>query len=298
VKGSVIFLLAIPVLVAACDDRVDGLQPVGGATESSARKERFVRRLYLDLTARAPGDAQLADAVARLEAGNTAAVRGELADELIASAEFAEAWVEELENRAFAGDLPENRYGLICGILRGDDPACMGCPPSADPCADCGCEILQTLFDERASLDAAAADFEGGATTSEIERRYGHSYIFQALGAPETTVTTIFTTFLGRVPGPDELRNGRGMIFGAILPGSPAGLLFHRHGRDVYDLVEIVFDSEPYREAVVDAVFLRYLGRSPTAVELAHFAGALDEASPDARPIIRAVVSSREYFQQ
>jgi hypothetical protein len=45
-------------------------------------------------------------------------------------------------------------------------------------------------------------------------------------------------------------------------------------------------------------VFDRYLARSPKPVELAHFSATLDADEPDARSVVRAVTSSREYFEQ
>ena len=88
------------------------------------------------------------------------------------------------------------------------------------------------------------------------------------------------------------------MIFGAIVPGSPAGLLFHRHGSNYEGLLDILFGSEVYREAAVSAVFARYLGRPAGLAEMAHFSAELDADSPDLRPVVRAVVSSQEYFDQ
>jgi hypothetical protein len=75
-------------------------------------------------------------------------------------------------------------------------------------------------------------------------------------------------------------------------------VLFHRHGSSTADLVDILFESENYREAVVDRAFARYLGRAATPAEMAHFAAQLDDTDPDARGVIEAVVSSREYFAQ
>jgi hypothetical protein len=49
---------------------------------------------------------------------------------------------------------------------------------------------------------------------------------------------------------------------------------------------------------MVQYAFGRYLGRAPSPVELAVFAGGLDAQNPDLRPLVRAVVSSREYFAQ
>jgi hypothetical protein len=88
------------------------------------------------------------------------------------------------------------------------------------------------------------------------------------------------------------------MIVGALIPGTPAGLLFHRLGGNYADLIDIVFHSEVYREAMVHRVFDRYLARAPSSAELAHFATTLDATDPDQRGVVRAVVSSREYFEQ
>jgi hypothetical protein len=88
------------------------------------------------------------------------------------------------------------------------------------------------------------------------------------------------------------------MILGALLPGAPAGLMFHRLGASYADLIDIVFASEVYREALVRRVFERYLARPPTGPELAHFVSTLDAIDPDVRGLVRAVASSREYFAQ
>jgi hypothetical protein len=48
----------------------------------------------------------------------------------------------------------------------------------------------------------------------------------------------------------------------------------------------------------VRRVFNRYLAREPSSAELAHFAPTLDASKPDMRPLVQAVLSSREYFDQ
>ena len=72
--------------------------------------------------------------------------------------------------------------------------------------------------------------------------------------------------------------------------------MFHRYGQTYEDLVDIIFTSEPYREAAVHGVFLRYLGRPASPAELLAFTPSLNAEAPDVRPIIEAVVSSGEYF--
>jgi hypothetical protein len=153
---------------------------------------------------------------------------------------------------------------------------------------------------EREGLRAAPAKLTANdLTTSGVERLFASSTVIRALGgSPEGVATTIWENFLWRPPEPEESRNAQLLIIGAIFPGSPAGLLFHRHGATFDDLIDIVFDSEPYREAAVAAVFLRYLGRPPTPVEQAAFTASLDPEAPDVRGVIESVVSSREYFDQ
>jgi hypothetical protein len=294
-------LLGSSLLAGACSERVDGLKPVGGEETSAIQQERYVRRLYLDLTASPPTEAQTTEALTRLESNSGVAMRSTLADELLDTREFATTYVSELENRVFVGEQPEYRYQLLCLVYRTMDPSCTTCmeePANGDQCSDCACPMVAALFAEREQLYSSVDDLQAGTSTGEIERRYGSAYAFQFYGTAETTTGALFRTFLGREPEADELRNAAMMVFPLGEGENPTGLLFHRHGRDYLDLVDIVFTSEAYREAVVQSVFLRYLGRTPTPVELSHFAGLIDESEPDARDVIRAVLSSREYFEQ
>lgn len=297
---SWVVAVALVAAAAACDDTITGVTPVGGDQPSAAELERFARRLHLDLAGEPASDAFLADAVARLGAGNTADARRALADELLAAPAFAALWIEEVESRAFGGDTMEAQYDLVCSIVRGDDPACQGCAPVVDGdfCGGCACDALDALDAERADLREARADLEGGASTSSIERRYARATPIRALAGPDGAATALFEAFLGLTPEDEPRAAAAAMIQGALLPGAPAGLLFHRHGADLDDLLDILFESEVYREAVVAAVFVRYLGRRPTAAELGHFAGVVGDDDPDTRAVIRAVVSSREYFDQ
>jgi hypothetical protein len=284
--------------VAACNSTYDGQQPIGGAVDTEAEIQRYLRHAYLDLTGKAPTDDDLATATTRLQAaGNTPTARGELVGELLAGSDFATVWTEELENGIFGGNTLEAQYGFVCGIIRGTDPACLSCQ-DPDPCA-CTCPVMTAYFTERANLRLTPIEFADGEKSSNLERRYAAAFGYFALaGAPETRVRTLFDDFLSRPAEADEVENGRSMIFGAILPGSPAGLLFHRHGASYGDLVDIVFGSEIYREAIVRRAFERYLARSPSPIELAHFTNNLDAAEPDLRDVVRAIVSSREYFEQ
>ncbi len=297
-----IYLVALS--AAACSgDSVEGVAPVGGTAASSVELERFARRLHLDLTASPASDEYLADAVAELEQAQAgpAAARAALADRLMESDDFAQVFVDELSNRVFGGEDPDNRYALICGVTRDEDPSCATCgpPPGGDACAGCDCERLTTIHADRQAVYDAAADLTADeATTSEVERRFAESTALAGFSAPDALATQVFELFLGRPAEADEQVNAEAMIFGAIAPDSPAGLLFHRHGSSYQDLLDIIFQSEVYREAAVSAVFSRYLGRSALLQEMAHFAAQLDADAPDVRPIIRAVVSSQEYFEQ
>jgi len=294
---------AIPIAwlaASACGETVGGNKPVGKTVASDAQLQRYLRRGYLDLTGVPPGDTELTDATARLrDAGNTAAARGAVVDELIARAGFAPVWLGELENAIFGGNSLEQQYTLVCGLVRAT-AACLACT-QADSCA-CPCEAIRTLAGERDQLRTAAADLRGGATTAAIERRYAMASGYYALvGTPEARVTALFDDFLGRAAEADEVENGRAMILGSLIAGSPAGLMFHRLGASYADLIDIVFHSEVYREAMVRRAFERYLARAPSAAELAHFVATLGDnvaTDPDARGLVRAVVSSREYFEQ
>ena len=293
---SMLWICAL--LAAACGDTVGGNQPIGKTADSDAQLQRYLRRAYLDLSGHGPSDAELTSATARLrDADNTAAARGTLVDELIARESFATVWLGELENAIFGGNSLEQQYTQTCALIRGTAPACMACTDN-DVCA-CACPQLQAIATERSQLRTAASDLHAGTRSAVIERRYAMATAYFSLaGSPEARITALFDDFLARTAEPDEIENGRAMIFGAIIPGSPAGLLFHRLGASYADVIDIVFHSEVYREALVRRVFDRYLARSPSEAELAHFASTLDATDPDLRGLVRAVVSSREYFAQ
>lgn len=283
---------------AACEHPIDDQQPVGTNVDSEAEVQRYVRRTYVDLSGQPAADVDLEAQTVRLrDAGNTAAARDAFVGELIAKHEFATVWIEELENTIFGGNTLEQQYTFVCSIIRGGDRGCDACT-EADAC-NCACSILPTLKAERADLRTTTADFEADIATSAIERRYASAFGYYALaGTPENRTRTLFDDFLARPAEYDEIENGRAMIVGAIFPGSPAGLMFHRYGSNYADLINIVFTSEVYREALVRRVFDRYLAREPAPVELAYFATTLDATKPDARDLVRAVLSSREYFEQ
>jgi hypothetical protein len=280
--------------VSACT-RDEGNLPVGTEEVSPLQQERYLRRLHVDLTGAPPEDAVLGAALERLRSeGNTATVRRTLAEELLASDAFAENWVAELENRAFEGETRQSRYDLLCLVLRTVE--CVECD-AEDACA-CSCPAIVPILEERTALEAAPADFAGGATTASVERRYAATQAFRFPLGPDAVAELLFGAFLDRPVENDERRNASAMVVGSFLDGSPAGLVFHRHGSDYGDLVDIVFESEPYRDAAVDRVFVRYLGRFATAIERSHFASALDPQDPDVRGVIEAVVASQEYFEQ
>jgi len=283
--------------VAACDDKISGQKPVGGTVDSDASIQRYLRRAYLDLTGTPPADADLTASTQQLhDQSNSAVARGTLVDSLLAKPEFAKVWTQELENSIFAGNDVDQQYALVCGLVRGD-AACLSCT-ATDSCM-CSCPEMAPLLTERTQLETTATDFAANTATSTLERRYANAEGYYALiGTPEARVGSLFTDFLSRTAETDEIDNGRAMIVGSLIAGSPAGLMFHAEGATYADLLDIIFNSEVYRESMVRRVFLRYLAREPSSAELAHFVPTLDAMNPDSRTVVRAVVSSREYFDQ
>jgi hypothetical protein len=291
-------LLFGAVLVLGCDSRQEGLVAVGGEEASTVEATRYLRRLHLDLVGEPPAESELQAGLTRLETdGNKAAVRREIALALLEDARFASTWVGELENRLFAGSQLDDVYDFLCGITRAIAPACMACT-SAEPC-DCTCQAIAEISTEMEGLRGSADALASGDPSATIERAYAESRGYQTFFAtPDAVAIGMFDDFLYRAPEPEELQNAVNMVFGALVPGAPAGLLFLRHGSNVEDLVDILFESEVYREAAVGAVFSRYLGRPASPAEQAHFAARLDPDEPDVRDVIADVVSSREYFDQ
>jgi len=295
-RRSLLFLVCLP----ACDETVGGNQPVGGDVDTEAEIQRFLRRAYLDLTGKGPTDADLAASTTRLrDAGNTPSARGELVGELLGKDAFTKVWVEELENAIFGGLDLDQHYRMICSLTRGGEGSCNSCT-QMDPCL-CTCAPMLPLKMQRDQLMTSATDMLAGTSSSALERRYAMASGYYALaGSPEGRVRALFDDFLSRTPEPDEIENGRSMVIfqDGFLNNTPIALMFHRHGASYADMINIIFESEVYREAMVRRAFERYLARTPSSPELAHFTTTVSATNPDMRPVVRAVVSSREYFEQ
>jgi len=285
-------------LLGACTQQ-SNLLPASGGQASPIEVERFARRLYLDLLGSAPAAADLTALETLLHGAGTAALRAAAADDLMARPGFAKNYVVELEGRVFAGEQVANTYQLICLAFADYDPACKNVPPSdlMDQCS-VDCPSVKMLSDDRALLGKSADDLAAGSTTSAIEQRYAASMAFRYSFVDQKALAdALFNGFLGRKAGLDEERNATLMAYD-IQDQLPKGVLFGKLGGNLPDLVGIVFGSEVYRESMVQYAFGRYLGRAPSPVELAVFADGLDAQNPDLRPLVRAVVSSREYFAQ
>ncbi len=291
---------AVVLGLAGCGESRQGLSPVLGDDVTPAQKERFARRLHLDLTGLPPSPEAQGAILLRLgEEGNTAETRGAIAAELLESPAARSLLVTEVAEAAYSGQSLDAGYDNLCEIAIFMDPECDACDYE-DSCS-CDCPQIQGLAAERKAFDALMEGLaKGGETrTSEIEEALCASspFLFNNNSA-EGIATQVFQVFLTRPPEPEELRNSRFMIFGTFVPPAPSGLLFHRHGGSYEDFLGIVFGSEVYREAVVTRVFSRFLGRRPESDELRHFSASLDPERPDMRDMIHAVVSSSEYFHQ
>lgn len=285
--------------IAACDETETGFHPVGRDEASPLVEERFVRRLFIDLTGKNPDAGALEAALLRLrDEGDTAAVRGAIASELIASPAFAELTVSELEVDAFGGTGAADAFYLICPAFVVGDPACAHCPIDyGDPCG-CDCPSIEVFEAERVSFVSAPADLLAGTSTQEIERRYARSEAFRLNGGSgEGIAGLLYASFLGRPPEQSEIDNVAVCSLATDIQGMGC-LIFHQVAHSFAELVDIAFASEVYREAVIRRAFLRYLGRDPSPQELAHFVDALGAGPVDARALVVSLVSSAEYFSQ
>jgi hypothetical protein len=298
-RPAALLLAAVSIFGSACDRTDEGHLPVGEAQVSVLEEDRFLKRLSMDLVGARPDEVELADLRAELDdGGNTPEVRAAIAQRFIARPEFAESYVAEVQSAAFAGERIEVVYDLVCLNFLAFDSACFSCVPAEDDLCSCACPSIAALAAEREMLLSSADDLMAGTSTAQIDRRHVASDVFQLNAGPSDVIADLlFQGFLGRPPEAEELRNVRAFSLGSTIAGMKA-ILFLELGENYADMVSIVFGSEVYREAAVDAVFSRYLGRHASPVELVHFVGTLDKNNVDVRNVISVVVSSEEYFSQ
>lgn len=285
--------------VGGCGSEEGPFRPAGETGPSALEEERFVKRLHLDLTGEKPSDEVLAAGLDRLsKEGNLPSTRAAMAQELLSSQAFADLWVEEVEVDAFGGARREDVYDLFCSVFLTIEPTCETCVIDPNDLCSCDCETVRDLKVEREVLRGSAGKLAGGEASIEVDRRIISTLAFQVNGGTADGIAdAMFTSFLGRPAEPEEMRQARAFVLGDSIPNVQA-LLFHQVGNNYADMVDIVLASEPYRDALVDRVFFRYLGRYATPAELKHFSASLDPSAPDVRALIVSVTSSREYFEQ
>ena len=148
-------------------------------------------------------------------------------------------------------------------------------------------------FVRRTHLDLAGAPPSDAVLAADVATLRGAT---NPPAARRALVQRLMTEPAWATVGIEELANASAMITGG-LNGGPAGLLFQRLGGTYPQLLDIVWQSEVYREAIVRAVFERYLARRPSATERAHFVALVAPAAPDARLLIEDVMTSKEYFE-
>ena len=153
---------------------------------------------------------------------------------------------------------------------------------------------------ERAKLRLTADRLLAGTSTlvARAALRAATGY-FVLAGSPEGRVRALFDDFLSRAAEADEIENGRAMV-------SSDGFLTTRRSRccstatarRYADLIDIVFDERDLSRGD-GPPRVRALPRAHADVDRARALHAHPGCTdPDMRPLVRAVVSSREYFEQ
>ena len=140
-------------------------------------------------------------------------------------------------------------------------------------------------------LKASVADLNAGTiTVIGLQKRCINNYFYDQLNmGTENFVVSMFQNFLYRYPTDDELAHAKNMVDGF------EDVIFLQTGYTRDDFITIFFGANNYFEGQVRDLYLRYLFREPTSVEMSSNA-ATYKNSLNYKQLQKDILSRDEYI--
>lgn len=122
-----------------------------------------------------------------------------------------------------------------------------------------------------------------------MHRRLMNNYFYDQINmGTENFVVSSFQNFMDRYPTSNELAEGKKMVDGL------SAILFFTTGTTKDNYMDIILDTDNYFESQVRELFVRYLFRQPTSVEMTDYASDY-KTDLDYKKLQKAILSLDEY---
>lgn len=258
----------------------DNTAPPDG-TIPNVVKENYVNKSYISVLGRKPTPVELSDGITILNQHNlSVADRNELLDDIFAKPGYN-----------------QRLYDLaVATLLNNPDTAQITTFISVfqllltDPLYQSQWPAIQTEKTKLENLKKSVADLNSGTIgIIGLHKRCINNYMYDQVNmGTENFVVSMFQNFLYRFPTEDELTQGKLIVDGF------EGVIFLQTGTVKDDFINIFFGCNNYFEGQVRDLYLKYLFREPTSVEMSDKA-TIYKNSLDYKALQKAILSSDEY---
>ena len=243
--------------------------------------ETYVNKVYISLLGREPENTELSAGVTVLKKNNVSiANREELVDEVLNKDGYTQRLFESnmailLENTD-TSDVSE-QIAILNFLLTDSTYA-----PIFDQ--------INYEIGRLTALKSTPKELKTGTIDIvEVHRRMVNNSFYDDINmGTENFVVSMFQNFLNRYPTANELEEGTQIVDGL------GGILFFTQGNSKDDFIAIILDTDNYYESQVRDLYLRYLFREPTSVEVTEAAVSYKK-NGDYPETQKAILVSNEY---
>ena len=257
-KKTLLFLFLSVAIFSCKKDKeisIDGNTAPPDGTIPNVVKENYVNTAYIAILGRKPSATELSAGESILSQNNLSiADRGQMLDDILAKPGYNQRLydisVSTLLNNIDTADISNNIY--LFALLLTDSNYIAYWPQ------------LQIEKTKLELLKASVADLNAGTiTVIGLQKRCINNYFYDQLNmGTENFVVSMFQNFLYRYPTDDELAHAKNMVDGF------EDVIFLQTGYTRDDFITIFFGANNYFEGQVRDLYLRYLFREPTSVEM------------------------------
>lgn len=285
-KNVYFFLLYLSILIVGCK-KDEAIVVVSGNTAPpdhtipSIVKENYINKVYISVLGRKPETAEIASGLSLIDQHNlSAADRNEFLDEVFSKSGYNQRIYEIASIKilnSFDTIAVNDQINLYKLLLT---------QPQYAPFYDLINMELDRLYD----LKAIPTDLNNNALTPiGMHRRLMNNYFYDQINmGTENFVVSSFQNFMDRYPTNNELAEGKKMVDGL------SAILFFTTGTTKDNYMDIILDTDNYFESQVRELFVRYLFRQPTSVEMTDYASDY-KTDRDYKKLQKAILSLDEY---
>jgi len=279
------FALFLFVLVSSCkkDKKViiDGNTPPPDGTISNVVKENYVNKSYISVLGRKPTAAELSDGMVVLNQHNLSVTdRNQLLDNIFTKPGYNQR-LYDISIATLLNNLDTAQVTTFIYIFE---------LLLTDPQYTSQWPVIKIEKTKLEDLKKSVADLNKGTLSIiGLHKRCINNYFYDQINmGTENFVVSAFQHFLYRYPTDEELAQSKQIVDGF------EGVVFFQAGHTKDDFLTIFFGCNNYFEGQVRDLYLRYLFREPTSVEMSDKAG-IYKKSLDYKALQKAILSTNEY---